>query len=81
MLLRSLQSTPVLFDLVSAMMKNAWDQRRQQVADVILSLRKELRDIDTQTDKLLERIIESDSPAVTSAYENKSSSSNSASCS
>lgn len=53
------------------MMKNAWDQRRQQVADVILSLRKELRDIDTQTDKLLERIIESDSPAVTSAYEKK----------
>lgn len=70
-LLRSLQPTQTLFNLASAMMQHAWDQRRQQVDGVILSLRKELRDIDSQIDRLLERIIESDSPAVTSAYEKK----------
>lgn len=53
------------------MLKDAWDQRRQQAAGAIQALRKELKDIDNQTDKLLERIIESDSPAVTSAYEKK----------
>ena len=70
-LLRSLQPAKALFELVHAMFKNAWDQRRQQAQGALSILQKEIRELDAQTDKLLERIVETDGVAIVSAYEKK----------
>ncbi len=70
-LLKSLEPAPNMFKLVRAMFKNAWEQRSIQ-ADAIMAAHRHERDaLDTQLDKLMERIVETVSPAVITAYERK----------
>lgn len=70
-LLRSLQPTPGLFAIAKAMFRSAWDQRKAQADGIALGLKRELTDIETQTDRLLQRIIATDSAAVVTVYEKK----------
>ncbi|MFA6965222.1 recombinase family protein [Bosea sp. (in: a-proteobacteria)] len=70
-LLKSLEPAPALFALVRAMFKNAWQQRATQAEAIIIALRRERDGIGGQLDKLMERIVETDSPTVIAAYERK----------
>ena len=70
-LLRSLEPAPGLSALVKAMFRIAWDQRTAQAASVAEAHRKEMDGLNAQLDKLMARIVETDSPAVITAYERK----------
>ncbi len=68
-LLHTLQPTESLFDLAKTMFKDIWTQRQAQ-ADVWLARQKRYADkIDKQIEGILDRIVDSDNPAVVTAYE------------
>ena len=70
-LLQSLQPTQNLFDLARAMFENAWDQRHEQAVSASAHLKREMKEIAALSEKLLERIVETDNPSVITAYEKK----------
>ncbi|WP_312886075.1 recombinase zinc beta ribbon domain-containing protein [Methylorubrum rhodinum] len=70
-LLRSLQPSPSLSALAKAMFRSAWDQRKAQAEGTAAGLKREMKEVEAQTDRLLARIVETDNPAVVSAYEKK----------
>lgn len=70
-LLRAMEPAPALFAIIRAMFNNAWDQRLAQARAIAAGYRKEIDGIAVQLDKLIERIVEADSPTVIAAYERK----------
>jgi hypothetical protein len=66
-----LQPSEGMVTLAHVMFKDAWDQRLAQGKAAQAHLRNLLSDLAKQTDRMLERIIESDNPAVIAAYEKK----------
>lgn len=70
-LLRRLQPTRSLFDLVRAMLKSAWDQRTTQAKAHHATLTRDIAGIDKKITTLLDRIVESDTPSVIAAYETR----------
>lgn len=71
MLLRSMQPSTDLMNVVKAMFKIAWEQRSVQAKDIASSLKKEIAKTEKQIDQLLDRIVESESQTVITAYESK----------
>lgn len=53
------------------MFQNAWDQRHEQAVSASAHLKREMKEIGMLSEKLLERIVETDNPAVITAYEKK----------
>jgi site-specific DNA recombinase len=53
------------------MFQNAWDQRHEQAVSASAHLKREMKEIAALSEKLLERIVETDNPAVIAAYEKK----------
>jgi site-specific DNA recombinase len=70
-IVRSLQPTPVVFEIVASMFRDAWDQRMQQTKDGLKLVRQEVLKIEKQIDHLLERIVDTSSQTVIKAYESK----------
>ncbi|MEL6486419.1 MAG: recombinase family protein [Pseudomonadota bacterium] len=70
-LLKSLRPAAPLIAMAREMFFDAWDQRSKQAGDVLKSLKGDLRQIERQIDKLLDRIAESASPRAAQAYERK----------
>ena len=70
-LVRQLQPTKTLFDMASAMFAIAWEQRRQQAAEIIRSGRREIDAVEKQIETLLTRIMDASSATVIRSYENK----------
>ena len=70
-LLKELQPTTCLFKTVSAMFKDVWNFQLNSTVVMKHSVKKELNKIERQTEQLLDRIVESASPTVISAYEQR----------
>ena len=70
-LVRELAPTQELFALAKAMFQDLWDHRVKQQKGRSKHLRDDLRQIERQTDKLLERIVEVESSTVLAALERK----------
>ncbi len=70
-LVRGLTPTQELFALAKAMFQDLWDHRVKQQKERGKHLRDDLRQIERQTDKLLERIVEVESSTVLAALERK----------
>lgn len=70
-LLRKLQPSKGLFDLVKAMFRDAWNMKLAQVKADAKTLEKQKGEIDKQIETLLERIIETENSTVVKAYETK----------
>ncbi|EEB84752.1 resolvase [Roseobacter sp. GAI101] len=70
-LLQSVQPTKGIIDLTTAMFKDAWSQREDQVKAVRDDIHKQMKDLDKQLDGLLDRIVETSNPTVIAAYEKK----------
>ena len=68
---RSLQPTQGLFDIVGAMFKDAWDQRLAFVGTMLVHAKGDLDKIDQQIEGLLDRIVDAANPSVISAYESR----------
>ena len=70
-ILQSLQPTKELFALAKLMFKDAWSLRLAESYQHKDQITAQLRDTEKQVETLLERIVESDNPIVTRAYEAK----------
>ena len=70
-LLRSMAPNKHLFGIVSAMLKDAWDQRAEQVKHGKATVKRELAKLDQQQDALVERLIDTSNPKVIVALESK----------
>ena len=70
-LLRSLAPSRVMFETVTLMLKDIWEQRCGSVKAFQATLRKDLQSIEDQIGSLVDRVLETQSPALISAYEGK----------
>ncbi len=68
-IVRSLQPTPSLYQLAKAMFKQAWGQRQAQAGDTALRLKRDIAKLETQTEQLLDRIVDANNESVITAYE------------
>lgn len=70
-LIKAFEPDQPLFGLIKALFKSAWDQRKQQAAQIIKSAEEQLKAIEKQSEALLDRIIEASNPSVIATYEKK----------
>ena len=69
--LQALQPSETLLTLTKAMFKNVWDQRAEQAQAGLVSLKREVKQIEKQIDSLLDRIVDTTIPSVAAAYEKR----------
>lgn len=70
-IVKTLQPSKVVFNLVVALFKEGWSQREKLAQDAIKSGKEQVRQIEKQADALLDRLVEASSPTVIRAYEEK----------
>lgn len=70
-IIQSLEPNPTMFDLVTVMFRNAWDQRLAQAEHAIASAKRQIASVEKQTETLLARIMETTNARVIQAYEAK----------
>lgn len=70
-LLRHLQPTKGLYNLARAMFKDLWEHRMKGLKGRQQSLEAQVVSIDRQIEKLLDRILDADSPTVSKAFEQR----------
>ncbi|MCP4184981.1 MAG: recombinase family protein, partial [Hyphomicrobiales bacterium] len=70
-IVKTLQPSQTLFDLVKVMFRQAWNQRLAQAEDALKSARHQIKVLEKQTESLLARIVETTNPSVINAYEGK----------
>ena len=70
-LLDRLTPAPRLLDLAKAMFRDAWNHRLAQTRDIAASYERELSKVETQIASLLDRIVETSTASVISAYEKR----------
>ncbi|MBV1865129.1 MAG: recombinase family protein [Rhodobacteraceae bacterium] len=70
-LIKTLQPSQNLFELVKVMFREAWTQRLAQAEDIVKSGKSQIKAIEKQVDALLGRIIDTTNPTVIRAYEGK----------
>lgn len=70
-LLKAIEPDPSVLELFKMMFRSAWDQRLAQAAEAVKSAKEQLRQIEKQTDALLNRIMEATNERVIKTYEDK----------
>ena len=70
-LLTTMTPSKRVFDLCLDMFRSLWGKRLEQTQVARQSWKKEISDIEKKTDGLLQRIVDTDSPTLISAYEKK----------
>jgi site-specific DNA recombinase len=70
-LLGQLKPTRELFDIATAMFKNAWNQQSQHTAEMLKTAKHNIATIEKQIGLLVDRIIEASLPAVIGKYETR----------
>ncbi len=70
-ILRRLQPAKMLVEVVTAMVKTAWQHREAQATDSNASLNREVAALDKQVDGLLTRLVDASNTSVIKAYEAK----------
>jgi site-specific DNA recombinase len=69
--IRQLQPSHTLVNLITAMFKHAWDTRLEQAKVIQMAAKRKLHECEKQIDTLLGRLVETSNPSVITAYENK----------
>jgi len=70
-LLQFMQPAKVLLEVVIAMIHDIWEQRMSSIKGIAISIRKEVANLEKQIKGLIDRVIETDSPSLISAYEER----------
>ncbi|HKJ61633.1 MAG TPA: recombinase family protein [Hyphomicrobiales bacterium] len=70
-LLEGLRPSPGLFNISARMLRKIWDARQDGTQTQSRSLKTELRATEKKVDQFLDRIAETDSPALIGAYEKR----------
>ncbi len=68
-LLRSLRPTPALFALAEQMLRDLWQQRLERGQGHGKDAKAQISKIERKSEKLMERLLQTDSPAMIVAYE------------
>lgn len=70
-MLRDLQPSPNLVAMLKAMIETAWEQRQAQAKSWSAAMERDVVKIEKQIDSLLDRIVDSSSDTVITAYERR----------
>jgi site-specific DNA recombinase len=70
-IIRALQPTHNVTQMVRALFRDLWDQRRTQLRNAALEAKQQIGAIEKQTEALLARIVEATNETVIAAYEGK----------
>lgn len=70
-LLADAQPTRSLFDLAAAMFRDLWDQRLQRAAERKKAMKRQLSEVETQMESLVDRIVGTDNTRVIESYEKR----------
>ena len=70
-ILRGLQPTRGLIKLATAMFRHAWDVRRSQAADALAAGQRKIDVLETEIEKTLDRLMNTDSGAVIRRFEQR----------
>ena len=70
-LLQQLQPSKKLFDITKAMFRKAWDTRLEQSSVLKARMQREVKDIEKQIEKLVDRVVDCSSETAVTAYEKK----------
>ncbi len=70
-LLAQLRPAEGMMDLASQIFRDLWDAKAAQAREQVVQLRKEIAETGRKVDQLLERIVDTTSASVVSAYERK----------
>lgn len=70
-LLRRLQPARQVFTLAKVMFIDAWDMRLARARNEQMALQAQIRELETQIDTILDRIVETSSPKVMKAFEDR----------
>ena len=70
-LLRELKPSADLMELAAAMFRDLWDGKLAQAGQQAKSLESQLRKLDTSIEQLVDRVVETDSPALIKTYESR----------
>lgn len=70
-ILKSMQPTKGLFELATAMLKDAWNMRLASALNEKATLQKQIEDVNRQLENMLDRIVEANNASVVSAYESR----------
>ncbi len=68
-LLQDMKPSRELFELALDLFKHWWDDQENNAAQQAKATRKELTKIETKVEQFMERVVEADSPALITAYE------------
>jgi len=70
-LLKTMRPSQKLFQLVKAMLFDAWEQRSNQADEIKVTLKRDIRALEKQVDGLLDRMVETTSTRAIQAFERK----------
>ena len=70
-IMKSLQPAKGLFKIAKAMMRDAWDMKLGEAHAHKEVLQRQLRETENQIENLLDRIVDTNSPSLVSAYETR----------
>ncbi len=70
-LVKSLRPTESLFGVAKVILSDLWEHRLKSVVSRTQSIKKELKKIEKQTEQFLDRIVDSNSSTVVTAYEER----------
>ncbi len=70
-ILKGLQPATGLFELAKAMLRDAWNMRLALALNEMEALKKQVEDVNSQLENMLDRIVEANSASVVNAYESR----------
>ena len=70
-LLQGLEPSTGLYELAKAMFRDAWDMKRAQTVDAAKTMKASIKRIETEIEKLLDRIVDAGNDSVVAAYEKR----------
>ena len=70
-ILRALQPAKQLYELVRVMFIDVWEMKLAEAHSAKKTLNAQIKDVEEQTDALLDRIVDASSPTVITAYETR----------
>ncbi|MEM6824861.1 MAG: recombinase, partial [Pseudomonadota bacterium] len=69
--LKGLRPGQLLLDVAKEMMKDAWEMRRRSVKAASKGIKASIVAIGAKIDKLMDRLVDAESPEMIAAYESK----------
>ena len=70
-LLQTLQPSPMMFDMTHQALRTLWDEQSDRADERKKALTSDIREVDAEIGKLVDRVVETESAALIAAYEKR----------